>query len=100
MSVPRKVDEHEVWPGAPEAIDGALSAVDGPVVDDPEHPLRRRVGLAGHHVGDEVVKRVVANRGFAAAKQAASRVVDVDRREVGQCAAPAVLVLDYPEATG
>ncbi len=38
--VDRGVDEHEVRPGALEAVDRAFAAVRGAVVDDHEHALR------------------------------------------------------------
>ena len=45
--VDRGVDEDQVRPGALEAVDRALAAVRGAVVDDHEHALRLAVGLAG-----------------------------------------------------
>jgi hypothetical protein len=88
------VHEHEVRPGAVEAVDRVLAAVDGAVVDDPEHALRGGVGLAGHDVGDERVERLVADLLRAVAEQAALGVVDIHGSEVGQRPAPGVLVLD------
>jgi hypothetical protein len=44
------VDEAQVGPAALEAIDGALTAVGGAVVDDPEHPAGGGVGLLHHHL--------------------------------------------------
>ena len=40
-----QVDEPQVGPGALEAVDRGLAAVAAAVVDDPEHPSGRRVGL-------------------------------------------------------
>ena len=96
------MDEHEVGPAGLEAVDCALAAVDGSVVDDQEHAARRRVGLGRHDLLDQRVERVVADLGLAAANQAALRVVDVDRGEIGQRPPASVLVLDQarPAAAG
>jgi hypothetical protein len=53
--------------------------VDGAVVDDPEHPLCRGVGLGGHHPLDESVEGVVADLWLVATEHPASWVVDVHR---------------------
>ena len=89
-----QVHEHEVRPGTLEAVDRLLAAVDGAVVDNPEHPLRGGIGLCGHHVGDEGVEGVVADLRHAVAEQAALGIVDVERGQVGQRPAPPVLVFD------
>jgi hypothetical protein len=66
------------------------------VVDNPEHPLRRGVGLGGHHLFDQPGEGLDAGRGLAAAEDL--RPVDVVGGQVRQCSAPVVLVLDAHEA--
>jgi hypothetical protein len=46
--VHRQVDQPNRRPFTLNAIEGALTAVAGTVVDEPEHPLRRGVGLGLH----------------------------------------------------
>lgn len=54
--VHRQVDEDEVRPAVLEPVGRTLAAVGGAVVDDPEHPGRGGIGLAGHHLPDETVE--------------------------------------------
>ena len=75
-----------------ESIDAGMAAVGGAVVDDPEDPAGRRVGLAGHDLVDQAVERVDAGRGFAAAEHPG--VVDISGGQVGQRAAAKVLHFD------
>jgi len=83
-----------------KAVDRLLAAMDGAVVDHPEHAARRGVGLGAHHLRDERVERLVADLLLAAAKQAALGIVDVDRGQIGQRPATAVLVLDQSRPAG
>ena len=39
-----------------ETVDGALAAVNGAAVNDPEDALGRMIGFLGHHLGDERVE--------------------------------------------
>jgi hypothetical protein len=64
----------------------------GAVVDDPEHPRGRGVGLGGHDLGDQAPERGDAGRRLAAAEQAG--LVHVPGRQVGERPAALVLVLD------
>ena len=52
---------------ASEPVDRGLPAVGGAVVHDPEHPVRRLVGLLGHDLGDQVGERHDAGAVLAAA---------------------------------
>ncbi len=63
-----------------------------PVVDDPEHPLRRGVGLARHHLLDEPAERDDAGGVLAAAEHLGP--VHVVGGQVRQRPAPFILVLD------
>ena len=42
-----------------ETVDGALAAVNGAAVDDPEDASGRMIGFSGHNLGDERVRRVL-----------------------------------------
>src|SRR4029078_2439065 len=64
----------------------------GAVVDDPEHPLGRGVGLGGHHLVDESFERGDAGGVFAAAEHSAA--VHVVGGQVGDGAASVVVVVD------
>jgi hypothetical protein len=63
------VDEDQVRPGALEAVDRALAAVRGAVVDDHEHALRLAVGLDAHDPLDELIERLDSVLGGAAIEQ-------------------------------
>lgn len=63
------VHEDQVRPGALEAVDRALAAVRGAVVDDHEHTLRLAVGLHAHELIDELVERDDPVLGGAAIEQ-------------------------------
>ena len=52
-----RVDEDQVRPCALEAVDRALAAVRGAVVNDHEHTLRLAVGLDAHELIDERIER-------------------------------------------
>jgi hypothetical protein len=75
-----------------EAVDRALPAVRGAVVDDHEHPLRIAVGLDGHELLDELVQRDDPVGGGAAVEQLGA--LDVPGGEVAERALAVVLVLD------
>jgi hypothetical protein len=62
------------------------------IVDHPEHPRSRGVGLAGHHLLDQPAERRDAGGGLATAEQPGA--VHVPGHQVGQRAAALVLVLD------
>jgi hypothetical protein len=92
------VDEDQVRPAALEAADALLTAVIGAVVDDPEHAWRGGVGLLGHDLPDEPVKRRDAAFGLGAAHDlAAPHVPGV---QVADRAATPILMLDALAATG
>src|SRR4051794_16889079 len=91
------VHEDQVRPAVLEAVDTALSAVVGAVVDDPEHAWRGRVGLLGHDLPDEPVERGDAALGLAAAHDLAA--AHIPRVQVGDRAFAPVLVLDALPAT-
>src|SRR6185369_11770949 len=87
-----QVDQPQGGPAVFEPVDGGLAAVGGAVVDHPEHPAGRGVGLAGHHLLDEPVERLDAGGVFAAAEHLGA--VHVPSRQVGERAAAGVFVLD------
>ena len=92
------VDEGQVGPGALEAVDRALAAVGGAVVDDHDHALGVFVGVLGHELVDECVERFDPAPGGAAVEQlGASRV---PAGEVAERALALVFVLDLPRLTG
>ena len=95
----RRVHEDQVRPGALKAVDRALAAVRGAVVDDDEHALRRGVGLDVHELLDQRVERLDPVLGRAAVEDL--RATDVPRGQVAERALPLVLVLDeLPVAAG
>ena len=79
-------------PGALEAVDRALAAVRGAVVDDHEHALRLAVGLDRHELLDQRVERDDPVLGGAAIEQL--RAAGVPSGEVAERTASFVLVLD------
>src|SRR6266542_1090515 len=87
-----QVDEDQVAPAPLQPLDRALAAVVGAVVDDPEDAPRGGVGLLGHHLPDEPVKRLDSALGLAASDHAA--MADIPGIEVAKRAHPLVLVLD------
>ncbi len=86
------MDQPQGGPAVFEPVDAGLAAVGGAVVDHPEHPAGRGVGLAGHHLLDEPVERLDARGVFAAAEHLGA--VHVPGGQVGQRAAAGVFVLD------
>ncbi len=70
------------------------------VVDDPEDPLGRGVGLGRHHLLDQAVEGVVADLFLAAPEQPSPAVVDVHRSQVGERAGATVLVFDQAGPPG
>jgi len=80
-----------------EAVDRALAAVRGAVVDDQKDALGTVVGVLGHRLVDERVKRLDAVLGGAAVKDLG--VTGVPGGEVAQRAPALVLVLDALAAT-
>src|ERR1035441_3697713 len=87
-----RVDDPDLRPTLAQARLGALAPMGGAVVDDPEHPPGARVGLLGHHLLDEPPEGRDPGLRFASPKD--PRPVDVPGGEVGERAAPLVLVLD------
>ena len=75
-----------------EPVDRLLAAVRGAVVHDPEHPVRRLVGLLGHDLPDQRGERNDTGGVLAAAVDL--RPVHVVRGEVGDRAATVVVVVD------
>ena len=65
----RRVDEDDVGPLGLQALGGALAAMGGPIVDDPEDAAGRAVGLMAHDMGDEALEGSDAGRGLAASEQ-------------------------------
>src|SRR5579859_6609355 len=70
--VDRQVDEPQVGPGAFEAINRCLTAVRAAVVDQPEHPLGRGVGLDGYMLREQPPERLDPRVGLCASEQAGS----------------------------
>jgi hypothetical protein len=52
-----QVDQLRVRPGGGHSLGRGGAAVGGPVIDDPEHPVRTRVQLGGHHLGHQPGER-------------------------------------------
>ena len=75
-----------------EPVDAGLSAVEGAVVEDPEHSTRGGVGLGGHDLVDQPIEGVDAGGLLAAAEHLGA--VHVPGGQVGQGAAAEVLRLD------
>lgn len=86
------VDDMCVGPLPPEAVDAGLPAVDGGVVQDPEDAPGAVVGGSGHHVADEAVEVDDAGAWRAGAEDLGA--AHVPRGDVGERAAPFVLVFD------
>src|SRR5918996_6213263 len=66
--VDRRVDENEAGPAGAQPRPGALAAVGGSVVDDPEHPARPPGGVLGHDLRDEATEGRDACRRLAPAE--------------------------------
>src|SRR5262249_12736108 len=88
-SVLGQVDQVRVRPGPGHPFSGRGAAVGGPVVHDPEHPVRAGVRLAGHHLPGQPGEGCDSCGGLAPAGDLAA--VDVPGGQVGQCAAAAVV---------
>jgi len=67
--VHRQINQGEVGPRALQPVNRGLAAVGGAVVDHPEHPAGRGVGLAAHDLVDQPSERDDADGGLAAAEQ-------------------------------
>jgi hypothetical protein len=93
--VHRQVDEPQRGPLALEAVNRTLAPVAGAVVDDPEHPLGGGIGLDGHELFDETAERDDARGRLAPAHHPGP--VHIVGGQVGERAAPVVLVLDAHE---
>jgi hypothetical protein len=85
------VDEAQILPGAFEALDRRPPGVRGAVVEDPEHALRRGVGLARHHLLGQPPEGLDPSPLLDPVEQA--RVVDVPGGQVGEGATAVVLEL-------
>src|SRR6266568_7175809 len=92
-----QVDEDEILVVALEAVNRALAAVGGAVVDDPEDAPGGGVGLPGHHLRDQAVERFDAALRLAAVEQL--RPPDVPGGQVAERAHPLVLVLEQLSGT-
>src|SRR5512132_4482569 len=89
--VHRQVDQAQVPPAAFQPVDRGLAAVGAAIVDDPEHPLGRGVGLGSHDLGDQPAEWVDARGGLHAAEQVG--VVDIPGGQVRQRSTAVVFVL-------
>ena len=95
-----QADEHQVGPGALEAIDRALTGVAVTVVDDPEHALRGCVGLGAHDQRNQTAEWRDPGLGLTAPEQAALGVMDIERGEVDHRPQPGVRKLAQSGAAG
>jgi hypothetical protein len=93
--VDRGVHHDQVRPGALEAVERALAAVGGAVVDDQEDALGAAVGVLGHELRDELIERLDTVLGGAAVEDLGTP--GVPGGQVAERALPLVLVLD-PQA--
>src|SRR5688500_2294713 len=84
--------QDEVWPLGLETTDRPQTAMGRAVVDDPEHPAGRAVGLLAHDLIDQTVERRDPGLDFAAAEQLGA--MDVPGGEIGPGAGPLIFVLD------
>jgi len=96
--VDRQVDQAQVLVGALETVDRGLTGVRGPVVDDPEHPVGRGIGLLPHHFLHQAAEGLDPGLLLDPAEEIG--VVDVPGGEIGQGAAAAVLELAERWASG
>jgi hypothetical protein len=90
--VDRQVDQAQVLVGALQPVDRGLAGVGGAVVDDPEDPAGRGVGLGAHHFLDQAPEGLDPGLLLYPAEEVG--VVDVPSGEIGKGAAAAVLELD------
>jgi len=83
---PRGVDGYvhkvEVRPSGRQSFDGLLAAMGAAVVDDPEHPAGRGVGLDAHDLLDEPPERLDAGASLVAAEHL--RAMDIRWSEMLQ----------------
>ena len=94
----RRVNQPGVGPLLPKAVDAALPAVNGSIVDDPEDPSRRSVGPLTHDVSDEMVKGDNSRLGHAAAEDFGA--VNIPGCDVGQGTLTEVLVFETHGSAG
>ena len=87
-----RVDEDQVRPASLEPLDRGLPTVGGAVVNDPEHAAGGGVGLFGHHLPNEPVKRFDPALGLRAPEHAAA--AHVPGSQVGERPATLIGVLD------
>src|SRR5688572_9169336 len=88
----RGMHQDEVWPLGLETTDRPLAAMGRAIVDDPEHPAGRAVGLMAHDLIDQTVEGRDSGLGFAAAEQLGT--MDIPGGEIGPGAGPLIFVLD------
>ena len=74
-----------------EPVDRGLSAMGGPVVDDPEDTLGRGVGLVAHHVMDQRGKRCDAGGGVTPSEH--PPVADVVGRQIRQRPTASIVIV-------
>jgi len=91
------VNQHQLWIRTLQSLHGPGAAVSRTVVDDPEDAASIMVRWSSHDLLDEAVKGLDAVLGLAAAKDPG--IVDIQSGDVGQGAAPKVLVLYLHRAT-
>ena len=98
--VDRSVDEDDIGPFGVQSSGGALAAMSGAIVDDPEHAAGRPIRLLAHDLCDQAFEGDDAGFSLAAAKQLGP--VDVPRSDVGPRTCPSIFVLDVngPPWTG
>jgi hypothetical protein len=93
--VDRRVDQSQVRPGVPQAVDRALAAMRGAVVDDQEHALGLGGGLDRHELLDELAEGLDAVLGGAAIEDPGT--ADIPGGQLAERSLALVLVLD-PQA--
>src|SRR5207249_7313264 len=91
------VNQHQLWISTLQSLHGPGATVSRTVVDDPKDAASIHVRRSSHDLLDEAVKGLDAVLGLAAAKDPG--IVDIQTGDVGQGAAPKVLVLNLHSAT-
>ena len=95
--VDRRVDDPDLRPALAEPRFRARTPVRAAVVDDPEDPAGTGIGFLAHHLVDEAPEGHDARARLTAPEDLGP--VDVPGGEVGERAAPLVLVLDPTSTT-
>ena len=86
------MNEDKLRPLTLEPVDGALTAMDGTVVDDPEDPVSGAIRGSCHHLGNQRIKG--GDGGFVGHVSKEAGSMDIPRSLIGTGSMASILVLN------